>query len=351
MTCHLFIFDDRFIAEDGRHGNSSFDGCLQLALSVLPLSGCTAALDTAASLLPWDSLHRGESGVHTDGLTATERAAKDDSRESDGTGESGSASHAHVDHVPAQQHPSKKQLGAGGRCMLEGVTLPELAGSFLAVENLAWTVQALGLGRATTLAELADAGRAHCAMHWSSLSAKFSGHMQERFLTRYCFAAAYIYALLRAGLDIGPDEQRIVFSNTLSNRNTCCQQHACPCHAANRRRCSEQAPEIALNWVTGALVVDAMGEAGEVQQRWVSYVLLLIVAAAVARMALTYWHVAQGGALWLLRMTSTNSTAGSSHVTGGIRKPAVGALPPRPSRLNIQTSRVNPSSVTVTVDN
>jgi len=63
-------------------------------------------------------------------------------------------------------------------------------------QNLFWTARALGLPSNATLAEVVDAGHAHCSLPWATLNHGFGGHVPRAFLTRYCFGAAYLVALL-----------------------------------------------------------------------------------------------------------------------------------------------------------
>ncbi|KAG1671772.1 hypothetical protein FOA52_000149 [Chlamydomonas sp. UWO 241] len=234
-----------FTASDGRQGNASFDACLKMALSVLQVSGCTDAVRAADAARQW---HTTTATVATS-TTHDAQAREEEQLPGETAARRGSALPTHdgspdgqaidapvqlagvegddmrkrkLQQQQEQQQEQQEQPHTGDRheqrCSMGGVAVPLLSGSFLAVENLAWTASVLGLSSTASLQELSDAGRAYCATHWSSLQAQFSGHTQERFLTRYCFGAAYTFALLRVGLGIGLHERRLVFTNTLPSK-------------------------------------------------------------------------------------------------------------------------------------
>lgn len=203
----------RYTAADGRVGGSSFAGCLQLALAVVPLNpGCNTAralLDISSSgsssgggggsgegsEVNLSSPHQhqtSDDGSRLTGLYESSRAAEGDSagegwvrsggREmlgakvrgsrtvEEGLGGQDSASGGGVDNAgPSVGKSGRRQRGIGGaaggadraeaggrggqgsRCSMDGVDVPPLSGSFLAVENLYWTAKALGLGQTASL--------------------------------------------------------------------------------------------------------------------------------------------------------------------------------------------------------
>mmetsp|Transcript_15444 Transcript_15444/g.41803 ORF Transcript_15444/g.41803 Transcript_15444/m.41803 type:complete len:288 (+) Transcript_15444:803-1666(+) len=100
---------------------------------------------------------------------------------------------------------------------MDGVYVPPVAGTnFLAIENFFWTARALGLGPTATLAEVQKAGQEHCALPWSDLHHSFAGHVPHKFITRYCFGAAYVVALLHDRLGVGQHDRCLHFTNSIS---------------------------------------------------------------------------------------------------------------------------------------
>ena len=246
-----------FNAEDGRYGASSFAGCLAIALEVLPTSGSKcrlmgkAALDRelekSISLL---ASHHGSPLVSNETDSKAARGligpdhVQDDEEEISATGLNEAVRAANALSAPA---PSEKAEEDGDQCTVDGVKAPPLSGKFLAVENLYWTTKALGILHSdVTLQEIRDAGHKYCSHHWSSLHAEFSGHVPDIFLTRYCFGAAYVFALLHVGLGVGLDERRVIFTNTLKRKQ--------------KSSDGDEERTVGLSWVTGAAVIDAMSE-------------------------------------------------------------------------------------------
>ncbi len=299
------------MAEDGRKGLSSFEGCLDVTLGVLPLTGCLAAsarprgfmaamLKAAAAAANSSSSGGGGSGRKEEGAEAEQRedvTKGSTSATSSSTSTSTSGSTTSTSAVAGSSREGRALQEAvlphlqqqASSCLLEGLRIPPLSGTFIANENLFWTIKALGLSAEPTLQvraghylgskksnphssqhthiphthshafsllpyflnppicdpalspfpqELYDAGSRHCSIHWASLHAQFSGHVPDKFLTRYCFGAAYIFNLLHHGLGMGLEERRIRYTNTL--------------------RSPAGGPAIRLGWVTGACVCDAM---------------------------------------------------------------------------------------------
>ncbi|MEW5317299.1 MAG: hypothetical protein WDW38_008610 [Sanguina aurantia] len=170
-----------YISDDGRHGAATFDGCLHIARQIVPALNCSEHQALAQ-------------------LT-------------------------HLFHST--------------RCTLEGSFVPTLDGPFIAMENFFWTAKALNLHTGATLRHLATAAEAHCSKHWSSLHAEFSGHIPDQYLVRYCFGAVYVYTLLHEVFQLGLDEQRLAFTNSVQGPS---------------------GGPITLSWVLGAMVVEGMAE-------------------------------------------------------------------------------------------
>ncbi|KXZ56727.1 hypothetical protein GPECTOR_1g655 [Gonium pectorale] len=203
-----------YVSEDGRHGNASFAQCLAVVHEILPEHKC--AVDTGALA----------------GEASAPLPAQHERRRTSGIG---------VESYNNDSGAGAPGAGLGG-CTLQGSFVPALSGSFVAVENFAWTARALGLPATATLRQLREHGVRYCARHFSSLHAEFSGHIPDQFLVRYCFGAAYILALLHSGLGLGLDDARLTWTNTV--------------------REASSGAEVGLNWVLGAAVVDAMHAGG-----------------------------------------------------------------------------------------
>ncbi|KAG2448294.1 hypothetical protein HYH02_006878 [Chlamydomonas schloesseri] len=268
-----------YVTEDGRYGNGSFSQCLDVVHRILPDHNCSAAApaNTLGRHGGGGSSSSGSTGTRASGLghagrTLTSKADAMAGAQS-GQGTVAKAGDGAQDVAPSESYGNEDEVvspgdkdsggsssssigagsksgghggggsgGGGGGCVLQGSYVPSLAGTFVAVENFAWTARALGLPPRSTLRELREHGARYCSRHWSSLHAEFSGHIPDQFLVRYCFGAAYILALLHTGLGFSLDDGRLTWTNTVP-------------HAAS----GEQVP---LNWVLGAAVVDAMNEAG-----------------------------------------------------------------------------------------
>jgi hypothetical protein len=139
----------RYSASDGRQGNASFDACLQMALSVLPVGGCTPdARNARGEQLPGEATARDGSALPThDGSPDGQRRGERDVG-SDATS-GGASPAAQLEDVEGdgtrklQQQQQEPRTGAQHEpgCSMGGVAVPQLSGSFLAVENLAWTAQ------------------------------------------------------------------------------------------------------------------------------------------------------------------------------------------------------------------
>ncbi|GAX79731.1 hypothetical protein CEUSTIGMA_g7172.t1 [Chlamydomonas eustigma] len=239
-----------YLASDGRRGASSFGECLKVAINVIPLSGCLAALSKKG--------FEAKSKVQS----FKEHALS----ENEGEGEE---AHSRRRSLVAEDDAAGVNIvsrnSMNGRCQVDGVEVPAVTGTFLAVENLFWTAKALGLHSEATLQELHDAGQRHCSHHWSSLHAQFSGHVPDQFLTRYCFGAAYVFALLHIGLGFGLEDRILRFTNTLKVQRKGAAGSKGHDQAEDQvgRKISLDSMEVPLNWINGAMIMDAMGEERE----------------------------------------------------------------------------------------
>lgn len=235
----------RYQEPDGRHGSGDYEGCMAVVQQVLPKRMCGGESSTS------DSSARSSSGGDSMNSDSHAAAAAHGGRLRDivglGSASGGSLSTAADSSAGAGQQQQQRQLqgeqqqqetessgrvskvlhsllGGGGDtetgavvCTLGGVYLPPVRGTnFLAVENLFWTARALGLPELATLAEVAEAGKAHCAIPWSTLHFTFAGHVPHQFITRYCFGAAYVVALLHERLGLGLHDRSLHFTNSIS---------------------------------------------------------------------------------------------------------------------------------------
>ncbi|KAJ9508713.1 hypothetical protein QJQ45_028007, partial [Haematococcus lacustris] len=184
-------------ASDGRLGNASYASCLAIVQRVLPHRLCSTAAP----------------GHHPHHYPGQEAARE----EPDGN-EGRDAPAGLLQHT-------LHRLAAGAsqdlQCSLGGVHLPPVTGTqFLAIENLYWTARALGLGPDASLHELQAAGQQYCAKPWEELHTTFAGHVPDQFITRYCFGAAYVYALLHERLGLPLHERGVLqFTNTVKRRH------------------------------------------------------------------------------------------------------------------------------------
>lgn len=181
---------------------------------------------------------------------------------------------------------------------------------FSVSQNLFWTVRAVGLPPTATLAELREGGITHCSRSWVSLHSAFAGHVPDQFITRYCFGAAYVYALLHDVLALPLDERIFLFTNTVKRplrrrgravsnasgsggeqpgsgvvRLGGAKRGASGAGAGGRALSgtvgsaapaasqidggkAEETVEVGLNWVVGAMLVEAMNSAQYGMRGW-----------------------------------------------------------------------------------
>ncbi|KAJ9510615.1 hypothetical protein QJQ45_027504 [Haematococcus lacustris] len=184
-------------ASDGRLGNASYASCLAIVQRVLPHRLCATAAP----------------GHHPHHYPGQEAGREEPDGNEDRDAPAGLLQH------------TLHRLAAGAsqdlQCSLGGVHLPPVTGTqFLAIENLYWTARALGLGPDASLHELQAAGQQYCAKPWEELHTTFAGHVPDQFITRYCFGAAYVYALLHERLGLPLHERGVLqFTNTVKRRH------------------------------------------------------------------------------------------------------------------------------------
>ena len=94
-------------------------------------------------------------------------------------------------------------------CSLFGSYQPPVYGDFLAFSVYAYTADYFGLAERLRPAELAAAGRAFCATDWQEWVAREPAVADDRYAPTYCFAAAYIEALLTDGFGFAAGTERI----------------------------------------------------------------------------------------------------------------------------------------------
>eukprot|EP00798_Chlamydomonas_sp_ICE-L_P014093 gene14093-20046_t len=212
-------------AEDGRNGNASFNDCLVVARNIIPFCGRPppssspppAPTTSDGSSSSHDTSHdKGSSRLRGGGMSkgGSSKGVQPASQGKAGRQLQDYASIIRDYHGDLNPSLEVGQGGVGSRrqtlsngedCDMDGVRLPPLSGSFVAMENFFWTAKALGMHNEATLQELHDAGHRYCSRHWSSLHAEFSGHIPDQYLTRYCFASAYIFSLLHQDANSGSD--------------------------------------------------------------------------------------------------------------------------------------------------
>lgn len=102
------------------------------------------------------------------------------------------------------------------QCHLGSTFVPELRGYFLATENFYFTSKFFGLKRSSSLSDFALAGEEFCNQDLSTLRKRYPDRSDEDF-SRYCFASAYIVALLHDSLGVPLDDKRIEYSNQVGD--------------------------------------------------------------------------------------------------------------------------------------
>ncbi|XP_042416707.1 probable apyrase 6 [Zingiber officinale] len=97
------------------------------------------------------------------------------------------------------------------QCQLGSSFFPKVQGEFIATENFYYTSKFFGLNPRSSLSDLILAGREFCEEDWSKNKQKYPSATED--LSRYCFSAAYIVALLHDSFGIPLDDRRIEYAN------------------------------------------------------------------------------------------------------------------------------------------
>ncbi|XP_074578258.1 putative apyrase 6 [Curcuma longa] len=97
------------------------------------------------------------------------------------------------------------------QCHLGSSFLPKVRGDFIATENFYYTSKFFGLNPRSSLSDFILAGQEFCE-DWSKNKQKYPSANEED-LSRYCFSAAYIVALLHDSFGIPLDYKRIEYAN------------------------------------------------------------------------------------------------------------------------------------------
>ncbi|URD99822.1 GDA1 CD39 family protein [Musa troglodytarum] len=154
-------------------------------------------------------------------------------------------------------------------CHLGSTFIPKMRGNFIATENFFYTSKFFGLSPTSSLSEMMHAGEEYCEQDWSKTKKKYHS-ADEEDLSRYCFSAAYIVALLHDSFGIPLDDKRIEYTN--------------------------QVGDVEIEWALGAYIVQSMTKSSE-NADWVTamihgdLVLMLLVASAL--LVLTAWLVSK----------------------------------------------------------
>jgi hypothetical protein len=144
------------------------------------------------------------------------------------------------------------------------------AGDLLAIENFAYTAQALSLPAVSSLGEFAAAARQFCSRPWpQTLQAHSQEPEQQQYLWRYCFGSAFAWTLLHHVLRIG-EGQQLHFTNVLQRK--------------------VGGPELGLDWALGAAVLqlanNSAAEGARLEQlRYKGQLLLFAAVAATVVLA------------------------------------------------------------------
>jgi hypothetical protein len=179
------------------------------------------------------------------------------------------------------------------------------AGDLLAIENFAYTAQALALPAFASLGDFATAARQFCSRPWpQTLLAHGEDAEHQQYLWRYCFGSAFAWTLLHQVLRIS-EGQQLHFTNALVR---------------------EDGAQLGLDWALGAAVLQlANNSAAEgarlEQQRQVQHVLLFAAVVATVVLAVTTAGAVQAAwrsgwltqhPVWLTVMTPGGSSSGAN---------------------------------------
>ena len=102
-------------------------------------------------------------------------------------------------------------------CGMREEHLPPFDGKFLATENFHYTAEFFKLGKTTTIRDFQRAGEKLCAESWGDVVKKRFRKDQKKWeeidLSKYCFSAAFIVAMLKDGMLLPEDLQFTVGNN------------------------------------------------------------------------------------------------------------------------------------------
>ena len=102
-------------------------------------------------------------------------------------------------------------------CGMRKEHLPPFDGKFLATENFHYTAEFFKLGTTTTIRDFQRAGEKLCAESWGDVVKKRFRKDQKKWeeidLSKYCFSAAFIVAMLKDGMLLPEDLQFTVGNN------------------------------------------------------------------------------------------------------------------------------------------
>ncbi|KAG6489388.1 hypothetical protein ZIOFF_050657 [Zingiber officinale] len=141
------------------------------------------------------------------------------------------------------------------QCQLGSSFFPKVQGEFIATENFYYTSKFFGLNPRSSLSDLILAGREFCEEDWSKNKQKYPSATED--LSRYCFSAAYIVALLHDSFGIPLDDR----SNSSIEMSL---------NLLNRIEYANQAGGIQIEWALGAYLTQATNS---LEKNWTKPVL------------------------------------------------------------------------------
>ena len=107
-------------------------------------------------------------------------------------------------------------------CGMREEHLPPFDGKFLATENFHYTAEFFKLGKTTTIRDFQRAGEKLCAESWGDVVKKRFRKDQKKWeeidLSKYCFSAAFIVAMLKDGMLL-PEDLKFTVGNNVGRYN------------------------------------------------------------------------------------------------------------------------------------
>ena len=107
-------------------------------------------------------------------------------------------------------------------CGMRKEHLPPFDGKFLATENFHYTAEFFKLGTTTTIRDFQRAGEKLCAESWGDVVKKRFRKDQKKWeeidLSKYCFSAAFIVAMLKDGMLL-PEDLKFTVGNNVGRYN------------------------------------------------------------------------------------------------------------------------------------